>query len=260
MTWWIPIATAVASALAGKAAGSDKAKQTPGILPEQREALNLLLGYARGGQRPYGGDFNIDFSSMPGWDALMGSLTGDFLGLGGEDALRGLIAGDTTDISKLVETQRKLADTAAKQAAGQVLAGAAKGGGRYSSSAAAAAAQAAGNVKAGVEAKILDLQRQMLENAKQRQIAALQLLSRVRMAQEQGILDAARLQAAAKQWQKGMEYEEFKRMYPDVYKMLLVIFGRNIDFYTQKNPSLLSWALAGANTAINALKAFGGGG
>jgi len=232
---------------------TSKTKRYENLTDEQKEAEGLLMDKARAGQTPYSGDFNIssDFLNM-----FKDLYSGP--GYGQTDFLKKVMdTGMPVDRTELFQKQREIAGTAADKAKARVLSDAAKAGARYSTPAAAAATQAASEVRAKSEANILQQIAQAEEMAKQRQMAGAQLLQQFQLAQEQGLLNASRIDEAAKQWEKGMDYEEFKRMHPDVYKLLLSIWGRNVDFTMEHKPTAFGNLL---QTAAVAAQFFGGGG
>jgi len=228
---------------------TSKTTTKPDLLPEQQDAMNYLLNYAKGGQTPYSGDFNINSDYLTNYGNELKSDP-----YGSLEFLQNLVAngGNPVDQTASFAKQRDVATNAATRAAADVLSKAAKSGAAYSSSAAGAAAERAGEVKAQSEANILQQEAKAQEAARQRQIAGAQILVQFKTLMDQGLLNAARLDMAAKQYEAGMNYEEFKRMYPDIYKVLESIWGRNVDFYSQTTPNGLGNLLnfAGAVTSV----------
>lgn len=222
----------------------------PLLTPEQQQAAQLLLRQAQMGQTPYSGGFNV---TPQGLEELFSTLAAGRL----PEEVSGLSeiakTGAPVSMTEAFQKQRELAQTAATRAFEDALAQAARFGAKYSSPGVAAAAREAANVQAQSELSILQQVAQAEERARQRQLEASQLiLNAVNAARSLGV-DAARVLTAAKQFEVGMDYEEFKRQYPDVYQLLGMLWGRNVDFYIKQRPSMVGPILGVVGTVLGAI-------
>ena len=210
------------------------------VTPEQTIAMQYLLNQLQRGQTPYTGDFNITPDDyLRRFMEYSGDLGFDTSGL--EELAR---TGAPFNQEEMFAKQRELAEGAATKALEQKLAEMEKFGAKYSSPAVAAATKEAATVKAQTELGILQQMAQEHAAAQQRRLAASQLLLQGIDAMRSLGVDAARVYVAGKQFEKGMQYEEFKRMYPDVYQLATAIFGRNVDYYIKQRPDYISTVLS----------------
>lgn len=229
---WIPAAIMGATSLLS---GNKTSQTTQQLMPQQQEAVNALMDYARQGQTPYGGDFNVTPDIL---QALMGAYkSGEgFAGLEGP-LKEGMSSGFNVATDEFAKSQRALADTAINKAVQKVMAEAAGGGSKYSSAAATRAARAGGEVQAQAENEILKQVIAARENAANRRTQLIGVAGQLTQAFQQFGVDIAKLQMAANQFQEGMSYEEFKRMHPDVYQIMLQVFGKDVDSVIQQEPN-----------------------
>lgn len=220
---------------------------TVGLTPEQQTAQRELLNTALQGQQSYGGNFDITPDVLSGYMDLVtqpgGEGLNDFLN-------RAMETGLPTELGESATQARRVADAAARRAAVGTLAEGSKYGGKFSTQAAGTAGQRAAEVAAQAELAILQERERSQQLARQRQLAAADIASRLGQAAQQGVLNVAQLELAANQWQEGMDYEEWKRQNPDVYQILESIWGRNVDFMMEKNPTAFGSFLSFASGVI----------
>ncbi len=241
--------------------GSAKNTQTVTQMttPKQRQAESMLMSKAMQGQATYNPNdpANQKFNVTPaGWDAFIESLanpeSSDTLGL--YDYLRGAIAtGNPVDQTASFQAQRAVAETAATRSAENVMGRAGQTGAKYGSAAAGAATAAAGSVQQQAEAAILQQVVAAEEAAQQRRQAASQLAASVLQANKALQLDAARISTSINQFNAGMNYEEWKRVNPDVYQLLQAVWGRQVDQLVQNQQGWLGPALQVVGTIVGAL-------
>jgi hypothetical protein len=224
------------------------------LTPEQQQAQQMLLQMAQQGPPRYTGSFDVQPEIL---QQFFGQLSQGQLPLMDENslaALRGLAqTGAPVDLTPMFQQQREIARQAATEAVQQVLGQMSQAGAKYSSIAAQQAAKAAGQVQAQTELGILQQAAQAQEAARARQLQALQTLAQVGQAATALGLDAARIEMAAKQFQAGMNYEDFKRQYQDVYQLLGVLWGRNVDFYLRQKPDYVAAALPILGAIVGAI-------
>lgn len=208
---------------------------TPKILPEQQGALDMMMSYAKQGQTPYTGDFNVSPDMLAFFNK---ALTEDTFGVG--TALQTFMnSGQPVDQTAEFQKERQVAETAATKASSDVIAKAQAAGAGYSSVAAGEAARAGAEVKSQAELDILGKITTAKENAANRQVQAIGLASQFVTAMRQQMIYASQVELAANEFSKGMTYQEFQRMHPDVYQILQSIWGRNVDYVVQNQPTAL---------------------
>jgi len=224
--------------------GTSKTSSIHQLLPEQQDALNQMLSYARGGQTPYKGDFNVSPEML---SYFTKALNEDTLGVG--TALQTFMdSGQPVDQTAAFQKERHVAETAATKASSNVVAKAQAAGAGYSSVAAGEAARAGAEVRSQAELDILGKVATAKENAATRQVQALGLASQFVSATRAQMISASQVELAAKQFQEGMNYQEFQRMHPDVYKVLETIWGKNVDWVVQNQPNAMGNFLQFAGT------------
>lgn len=226
------------------------------LTPEQQAAQSFLANYMMQGQTPYTGSFDI--LTPEARDFLTSLLKSGTEGYGlptdvAEEMKRMALTGKPVSNEEAFQQQRRVAELASTRAMENALAQFGKYGAKYSTPALGAATRAAAEVQAQSELDILKQVAASQEAARQRQLAATQvLLQGAQTARALGV-DAARLIEAANQFKAGMDYEEFKRRYPDVYSVAASVFGRNVDFYMRQKPDYTALALTVIGGIIGAV-------
>lgn len=225
--------------------GNPKSKTHFALTPQQQTAQDMLLSQARRGQQPFAGSFDITPASLASLQNQMGSDDPFNLNqFGMEELMREMMGtGAPVDQTASFAAQRKVAEEAAQRAVENVLARSGQAGVRYGSPTMGAAAREGASVAAQAEANILSQVAQAQEQAQQRRIQAAQLTAGIQQSAMALNVDMAKIEMAAKQFEQGMRYEEFKRMYPDVYQLLLSVWGRNVDMVLEQAPDRLGQIL-----------------
>lgn len=222
--------------------GSRRKEITYGMTPQQHAAANILLKMVSEGNRAYPRPFTMPEVS----DVMQTPLSGaDATAL--SELTRTGFAPDTSAVLNQIRTVGR--EEVARAFEGS-LARAGAAGSMFGTAARAAAAKAATGEAAKYEQRALELGLAAQEGAAQRRVQGLQLAAQINQAAQSLNLDAARLRIAAAQFQQGMDYEEWKRQNPDVFSLLGLLYGKNVDMLVSQRPDQIGPTLLAIATIV----------
>lgn len=242
---------------------SKKDKITYGVTPTQDIAGRMLLDAARGGSRlqnePYLGSFDITPDVLKGV-AGAGDTTSwltSVLGIPGAtgtgETLEEMVkTGAPTDIGALLTQWAKVGGIDALRAGEQVSERARQAGSALGPVSRQAVGAATAEVAERGKLEASKMTAALLEAATQRRLQAAQLVTQIGTTAKQLGLDQARIELAANQFKAGMNYEEWKRMNPDVYQLAAAVWGKNVDTLVQQAPDQFGQFLSAIGPIIAA--------
>jgi len=215
-----------------------KTKKEALLTPEQEKAQKLLLAQIQKGNTAYEGSFDI--SSMFDPEFLKQISGSETIASPSSEVLNQMVqTGLPTDITAASRSIRESAQYSAERLGEELFAKGDEAGARYGSASRGTAALGIAGAKLGAQESIAKIDQMSQDQAKARQLqAAMFVRESAQKALEMG-LEARRILMSAEQFETGMNYEEFKRLYPDVHSLAVAMLGNRVEYMVEQQSSTM---------------------